>query len=800
MRDDLLIESDEQLYEGNTLYANNITFNSNDISFQSLKDKHIEYKMDGAIQTFEFLKSRQQTIAQQNIEVNSKIITDTGSVKVAKSISRNAETINIHPLSLVAVYEKKTEKKTTFSKSTQSMKAINHAFVCTEDYAQNTNTLMAQTINTVGFKVRANDIEINATTTTMKPAAALNTCTMKFQHNSPFSSTSSNQYSEQLQVDKGALEVNNSITFKGCDALVQGTDIRCKLLVNEATNLEIGPTIIPIQQFASQTMTYLNTWKNTKITQGGTELVNSTLDAETIKTQNAIKLINIELTEGTNIQGPISYSTVYPTTWYSETNSSSYIEPEQAMTFAAIVINIGITFLLPGSSVIVSSLLRQVLTKFAMTGDIQNAIQSAKAETVVKDLISDYIIKSLNFTPSIPLPKYIQDSIITNSITTCINIIDGDMNCEDAIKKGIISCAVDIAAKKACMEIGDLRKKKQIDYVSHKFIHGIVGGLSTQILHKDFASGFVGASVVEVLAEHVYATASSDIQNIIEECYQQGISPQGRIDEYCKDIETKLVLTQIGTLATSLLLGCKVSASYQSALTALNNNAIPCIIFGLVTLISAINTASEFNRIYEEEGVDSAINYLILHGVVSVVAKGVDKGMFAIGSIIFRSTPKMLKYVKNKLPFYNMFSKYKIIKVEGLIWGKSVKTQGYPWENALEKSLGPDYIRTVPNFKTFDFVSKRGIAVSAKTMNTMSESKIRTPKQIKHTIKKYVNDVINYKDHTLSNQTLLVKDIKGRRIDLAIPKNTGTEQMKQIELAKVYAKDNGVDLRIYLVR
>lgn len=74
-----------------------------------------------------------------------------------------------------------------------------------------------------------------------------------------------------------------------------------------------------------------------------------------------------------------------------------------------------------------------------------------------------------------------------------------------------------------------------------------------------------------------------------------------------------------------------------------------------------------------------------------------------------------------------------------------------------------------PNFQTFDFfdlVTKK--AVSAKTLETLTPARLKDPTQIYDSLKMNINDVIDFKDHTLMDTTLKSSMIESREVRVAI--------------------------------
>ena len=135
---------------------------------------------------------------------------------------------------------------------------------------------------------------------------------------------------------------------------------------------------------------------------------------------------------------------------------------------------------------------------------------------------------------------------------------------------------------------------------------------------------------------------------------------------------------------------------------------------------------------------------------------------------------------------------------EGAIGGET--GYGMAFENWLAKLPEFSGIRLPKNFKTFDFWDRTsGRAVSAKTLNTNTPARLLNPDGIYGTLKGYVDktlDFTGYSKGMVPPESLDVRMIRTREIQLGIPANTGKAQMEQIQRAIDYGRLNNVDIKI----
>lgn len=118
-----------------------------------------------------------------------------------------------------------------------------------------------------------------------------------------------------------------------------------------------------------------------------------------------------------------------------------------------------------------------------------------------------------------------------------------------------------------------------------------------------------------------------------------------------------------------------------------------------------------------------------------------------------------------------------------------------PWEDYLAGQL-PSSSRLPPNFKTFDFYDiDSGNAISAKTLDTTTPSRLADPSRVYSSLKGNIDSVVNFdKPYTLSGTTLDPALITSRELQVAVPAETTPAQWQQIEQAIQYGKSNGVNV------
>jgi hypothetical protein len=126
--------------------------------------------------------------------------------------------------------------------------------------------------------------------------------------------------------------------------------------------------------------------------------------------------------------------------------------------------------------------------------------------------------------------------------------------------------------------------------------------------------------------------------------------------------------------------------------------------------------------------------------------------------------------------------------------------QGTPFEMFVGTTLPVDAKLPV-NFKTFDyFDGSVGKAISVKTLDTLTPAKVANPDQIYSSLKKNIDDMIDFTGHRLSDRRITPNMIKTKELQVGIPYGTTKEGLEQIKRAIDYAKINNINVVITVIK
>ena len=140
-----------------------------------------------------------------------------------------------------------------------------------------------------------------------------------------------------------------------------------------------------------------------------------------------------------------------------------------------------------------------------------------------------------------------------------------------------------------------------------------------------------------------------------------------------------------------------------------------------------------------------------------------------------------------------------ILPNPGIRWGGPIREQGGPWENALE-ALGRLGERLPPTFQTFDFFDRAGmIATSAKTLDTRAWGYVDRPSRIYGQLRRYIDQIDRFNGSSNYKSLINPTTISGRRLELAVPRETSPEQITQIQRAIEYAQSRGIEVTVSFI-
>jgi hypothetical protein len=282
-----------------------------------------------------------------------------------------------------------------------------------------------------------------------------------------------------------------------------------------------------------------------------------------------------------------------------------------------------------------------------------------------------------------------------------IDVATGTPLC-DAFEQRLKTAAVNTIASYAANTIGAGVKDGSIDGLSHKFLHGIVGGVSGAALSKDTGAGAVsgalGAFVAETFtdilrpADQIQADVSAMEAQLGRPLTQSEYSSIEQLVK--KDVYDYARLIS----ATSVLLaGYDVSLADHAATNALDNNFLVLVYWGGMA-VSVGYSAYQFMNTLESHGVEVACSQLGLDLAVTLASGAAARGgAYVVGKLLAQHpalkvvlTANMDKLVKAVDRYIAMLgnSKAGAAVVSGARTAVKKVNHADQWARGVEKRVG----------------------------------------------------------------------------------------------------------------
>jgi len=190
-------------------------------------------------------------------------------------------------------------------------------------------------------------------------------------------------------------------------------------------------------------------------------------------------------------------------------------------------------------------------------------------------------ISSALHIPSASQAKNVGDhlarQVVQSSVSTTAAIAQG-RKADEALVQGLKGAAAGAIASLATTEIGQAYLHHDVDFIGHKFLHGLVGGATGALMSDNplegAASGAFGAVTAEMIGELVLMNCHKIAGDIAQDLQEKNIPlTQDNIQNAVQqEIEGKTNFIKLMTSGFALLAGQDVSIATFSATIALDNN------------------------------------------------------------------------------------------------------------------------------------------------------------------------------------------------------------------------------------
>lgn len=604
------------------------------------EDKHKVFE-DVAMpkQTFICLKGDINITAKQD---SMSFGTDT--VAVNGDINETASYITSKPLILQRTEETKESKGTLFTSETVTTDTT-HTIVSTKNIAKNHIVKTAEIITQNGTQDVAGVKIVYDGDTTIESSIVVNTKTVNTESSNGFTTTNTYESNDSTTISQSNINVP-TVVFKGDAAKLKGVIVSGNVIIDETdTGLYVGPQVQELKYTKQITVDAPLSSLDAGCRGGFEVMVQSRLAVDKIIRLIDDKEIVLESViwnkQRTEIVGKIIETTYELKKWHTNWHIQTQTIPDEALIIVAVAVSFatyGTGATLMGTSGTIgamssagfTTLCTAATTSFLKTGDPIATAKSLLSEDFARNLAIS--IASAGICDKLGLVKPgINGSIIDfakyNAMKAIVNIplntVIGKQNINEVLKSELVNCVVDTVQQFTAVQIGKMYRKGDLSFINHKSIHFVsgatTGAINSLILNKPIIEGALSAATGAVIGE---LAAELNPLNI-------------------ESIDTQLVTSKIIAGTVALLLKQDVGLAIKTATNTLENNWFHCVM-AAITALGFTHAVKEALDTYQEDGLEAAIDVLILHGIVMRL----EKGIMYFGGKIFSKSKDLWKAVK----------------------------------------------------------------------------------------------------------------------------------------------------------
>ena len=130
-------------------------------------------------------------------------------------------------------------------------------------------------------------------------------------------------------------------------------------------------------------------------------------------------------------------------------------------------------------------------------------------------------------------------------------------------------------------------------------------------------------------------------------------------------------------------------------------------------------------------------------------------------------------------------------------WGGNAFERGRKVEQVILKKVGAKPMKS-SNYPVIDSISK-GIARSIKSIDTNAKTYQNT-KTLKNTLKRYIDKLDKYNGKKWGGDDIDSSIIKGKALDIGVPKGMSAEQAQVFKEMANYAKQRNIKFKVHTLK
>ncbi|WP_139016888.1 DUF637 domain-containing protein [Candidatus Odyssella thessalonicensis] len=297
------------------------------------------------------------------------------------------------------------------------------------------------------------------------------------------------------------------------------------------------------------------------------------------------------------------------------------------------------------------------------SGNLGKAIQGVNTKALLISVASAGITHGLSTEFNIAKPdmltidslsnseifmQHLQYNLMQSGVSATLSMVVNGEAPKDALVNGLKSVVANTVGGFMANQIGSLYNDGSLDYVTHKLMHSLVGGLMGAIIcdkpERGALAGAIGAFAAEVVAEAV----AGDTQSLTDRIARKARA-EGRIlseEEFTKQFQAGLMESaqwgKLGAALATLIAHQDVNVGIQTGANAVENNFLIFAYYAAVTA-GILYSGYKIAEVLDKEGPEAALKQLGIEIVTNVVGGAA----FRVGApVVFRFAGKVYTSVK----------------------------------------------------------------------------------------------------------------------------------------------------------
>ncbi|MBA3814258.1 MAG: DUF637 domain-containing protein [Alphaproteobacteria bacterium] len=274
--------------------------------------------------------------------------------------------------------------------------------------------------------------------------------------------------------------------------------------------------------------------------------------------------------------------------------------------------------------------------------------------SVISAGLTQGLSKQLNLsTRATTFTQHLQKNVVTSGTSAGLSILIHKQDVKDALLQAAKSIGAGTLGGVMANNISTAYSAGDLDWVTHKLVHGALGAFTGAILGDDpragALAGALGGIASEVIADTMLKGATEKaLEKALEKAASEGrpLAYKDVLQAFETEANKVANIGRMGAALAAFSLNQDVSIATSIATNAVDNNFVPFVMVGL-SVASGLYSGYEVYSAYKKGGAKGALEELAKQGVINLAGG-------AIAKLSTKAASATLKAVLDKNPMLSM--------------------------------------------------------------------------------------------------------------------------------------------------